>query len=58
MAKQGKCIFCKVRYVWNIEVPLKQARCPRCKQRLQSTTHLQQWPIVRLTAVRMKRGGK
>jgi DNA-directed RNA polymerase subunit RPC12/RpoP len=45
--KQGKCIKCKVRYIWEREIPSKLIlTCPTCRYRLQATTHLLKWPII------------
>ena len=43
---QGKCVTCRVRYVWQGRPLLRAARCPRCLYLLAQTTHILKWPVV------------
>ena len=45
MAKQGKCIECKVRWTWEKELSLKLAKCPNCKTALKQTSHISSYDV-------------
>jgi len=42
---QGKCVTCRVRYVWRGRPLLRAARCPQCKYLLAQTTKFLKWPV-------------
>lgn len=51
--RQGKCETCHVRYIWPAkQCTLKRALCPKCGSKLKGTTHLLQWPVEYVSAVR------
>ena len=39
MAKQGKCIRCRIRYTWDKDIPLKLLHCEVCGEPLKNTPH-------------------
>ncbi len=49
MALQAKCPKCKVRYIWDRDVPLNRAYCPICKTSLEATTYQSALPTERIT---------
>lgn len=44
MAQQGKCMKCKVRWVWKKNVKISLARCPVCGLNLRTTNWHLKWP--------------
>ncbi|RLB31915.1 MAG: hypothetical protein DRH11_12575 [Deltaproteobacteria bacterium] len=52
MAKQAKCLNCRVRYVWKKEKPLYQfPRCGNCGHTLRPTNHLSSLPVMELEPI-------
>jgi len=51
MAKQGKCVKCKIRYTWNREIRLGIAYCPKCGSFLRATSVYSQLPSQHLESV-------
>lgn len=50
-SRQGKCIKCKVRFVWHGRgMTVSRARCPRCGLALYATTYLLDYPAVEMAA--------
>lgn len=47
MAKQAKCINCKIHYKWTREIKLSLLRCPKCLKPLKRTSHLLLYREVR-----------
>jgi hypothetical protein len=48
--RQGKCLSCRVRYLWDRDVSrlrnLGRLSCPSCGGRLYSTTHRLRWSVT------------
>ena len=52
MAKQAKCLTCKVRYTWERELGLRKCFCPVCGERLQGTIQASKLPFRDMGPIR------
>jgi len=42
---QGKCITCRIKFLFDYPKRLKDAYCPFCGEKLRATTYLLKWPL-------------
>jgi DNA-directed RNA polymerase subunit RPC12/RpoP len=53
---QGKCIYCKIRFVWEAYRPRRNCFCPYCGEKLFTTSAKCKLPVQQVSPVGLSRG--